>query len=742
MESVEIRVRGQVQGVGFRPFVWRLAHDLGFAGHVLNDAQGVVIRARGARLAEFVEALRAQAPVLARVDAVEVAPFAGELGEGFEIVASEAGAVRTRVTPDAATCPDCLAETLGTGRRGGYGFTNCTHCGPRFSIVTGLPYDRAQTTMAEFPLCADCRGEYLDPSDRRFHAQPVACPICGPRIWTVPESADWLKEAAARLRGGDILAIKGLGGFHLACDAGNAAAIARLRARKNRPTKPLAVMGDLAMIGAACHLDALERARLAAPAAPIIVLALRDEPVEVCAGALAPGQDSLGWMLPYTPLHHLLIRAVARPLVMTSGNGSGQPQVISNEAALAELAEIADGFVLHDRAIARRLDDSVERITPQGPMVLRHARGRVPDVLDLPAGFGQGPQVVAYGGQMKGAICLTRDGQALLGHHLGDLDNVANIEAFEAADRDYRALFDHVPEVVAVDLHPGFRATLYGERAAGTRPLIRVQHHHAHLAACLGENGWGLEDGPVAGIILDGLGLGEDGTIWGGELLLGDYRHVARVAHLTPVPMPGGDRASRDPWRNLLAQLDHAGLQAQADRLLAGQPVGLLRQAMAKGMNAPLTSSAGRLFDAFAAAAGFVGSQSYEGEAAMGLESLARKAGDTGAGYPFGEGAQIDPAPMWRAWADDPGPVEAKARRFHRGLARAFAGRARDLVVQGAARAVVLSGGVLQNVVLQEELMTALGDVPVLLHHKVPANDGGLALGQALVAMARVMGGR
>ncbi len=739
MDSVEIRVRGQVQGVGFRPFVWRLARDLGLSGHVLNDAQGVVIRARGMRMAEFVEGLSAQAPVLARVDAVEVAPFAGVLGEGFEIVASEAGAVRTRVTPDAATCPDCLAETLGAGRRGGYGFTNCTHCGPRFSIVTGLPYDRAQTTMAAFALCAECGAEYRDPSDRRFHAQPVACPVCGPRIWTVPESADWLEEAAAGLLAGDILAIKGLGGFHLACDAGNAAAIARLRARKNRPTKPLAVMGDLAMIGSACHLGPQERARLVEPAAPIMVLALREAPMGVCAEALAPAQDSLGWMLPYTPLHHLLIRAVGRSLVMTSGNASGLPQAISNEAALAELAGIADGFVLHDRAIARRLDDSVERITPQGPMVRRQARGRVPDVLDLPEGFGQGPQVVAYGGQMKGAICLTRDGQALLGHHLGDLDNVANIEAFEAADRDYQALFEHVPEVVAVDLHPEFRATLHGERVAGARPLIRVQHHHAHMAACLGENGWGLEDGPVAGIILDGLGLGEDGTIWGGELLLGDYRHVERVAHLAPVPMPGGDRASRDPWRNLLAQLDHAGLSSQADRLLAGQPLALLRQAVAKGMNAPLTSSAGRLFDAFAAATGFTGSQSYEGEAAMGLEVLARKAGNIGAGYPFGEGPQIDPAPMWRAWADDPDPVEEQALRFHRGLAQAFASRARDLVAQGSARAVALSGGVLQNVLLQEELVAALGDVPVLLHHKVPANDGGLALGQALVAMAQVM---
>ncbi|WP_406720385.1 carbamoyltransferase HypF [Thioclava litoralis] len=748
METVEIRVRGQVQGVGFRPFVWRLAQELGLSGHVLNDAGGVVIRVRGAAVEALVARLRGEAPVLARVDQVEVSRWLGALAEGFVILASEAGAVRTRVTPDAASCPDCLAEVAGTGRRAGYAFTNCTHCGPRFSIVTGLPYDRAQTTMAAFALCADCAEEYRDPADRRFHAQPIACPICGPKVWCVPEAGDWLAAAAARLRAGEILAIKGLGGFHIACDAGNPQAIARLRARKHRPAKPLAVMGDPAMIEAACHVSDPERALLRDPAAPIVVLTLRARATGVAARELAPGQGCLGWMLPYTPLHHLLVAATGRPLVMTSGNPSGEPQVIGNEEALAKLGGIVDGFVLHDRAIARRLDDSVERMTPQGPMVLRRARGRVPDVLDLPEGFREGPQVIAYGGQMKGAICLVREGQALLGHHLGDLDNALNIAAFEAADRDYRALFEHSPDLVAVDLHPEFRATRYGEARAQAEGvgLVRVQHHHAHLAACLAENGWARLAGPVAGIVLDGLGLGEDGHIWGGEILLGEYATCQRVAHLSQVPLPGGDRASRDPWRNLLAQLDHAGLGALADLLLSGQPLALLRQAMAKGLNAPSCSSAGRLFDAFAAALGFAGSQSFEGEAAMGLEALARKALQDGGvcdGYPFGAGEEIDTRPLWQAWAQDRAravPPEIMALRFHRGLAQAFAQRASDLVRAGRAQAVALSGGCLQNTVLQDELVAALAGVPVLLHHKVPANDGGLALGQAVIGMARAMG--
>lgn len=729
-------MRGQVQGVGFRPFVWTLARDLGLSGRVLNDAEGVLVFACGDGLDIFKARLAADAPPLARVDAVEVEDWSEDWPEGFEIAASGGPGSETRVTPDAATCPSCRDEIAGGGRRAGYAFTNCTHCGPRFTIIDGLPYDRAQTTMGAFRMCTDCAREYADPSDRRFHAQPIACPACGPRLWYEEDgevAGDPVALAADRLRSGGILAIKGLGGFHLACDATNAAALTVLRQRKRRPAKPFALMGTEAMIAAQAVVSPAEWALLRDPAAPIVLLEKRDDTLP---DAIAPGQSTLGWMLPYTPLHHLLIEAVGRPLVMTSGNLSGEPQVIGNDEAREKLGAFVDGYLMHDRAIARRLDDSVERTTPAGPMVLRRARGRVPGTLPLPEGFDDAPQVLAMGGQMKAAICLTKSGQALLGHHLGELDEALTWDAYQQALADYRALFDHRPEVVAVDLHPGYRATRAGEDMG--LPVERVQHHHAHLAACLGENGWGLTNGPVAGIVLDGLGLGSDDTIWGGELLLGDYRGFERVAHLRSAPLPGGDAASREPWRNLLVRLDMAGLGVQADAVLTEMPRDTLRMAVERGVNAPLSSSAGRLFDAFAAALGLAPRvQSYEGEAAMLLEAAARRAGEVGP-YPFDDAGMIlDPAPMFVEWATAHEPVEVAAARFHEGLAKVFADRARALVQRGEARAVALSGGCLQNATLQAALIQHLGDVPILLHHKVPANDGGLALGQALVAAAR-----
>ncbi len=463
-------------------------------------------------------------------------------------------------------------------------------------------------------------------------------------------------------------------------------------------------------------------------------------------------------MLPYTPLHHLLLDAFGGPLVMTSGNLSGEPQVIGNDEARAKLGAFADAFLMHDRDIARRLDDGVERITPQGPMVLRRARGRVPGTLPLPPGFEGAPQVVAYGGQLKSAICLVKNGQAMLSHHLGDLDDALTWEEFRKADADCRALFDHRPQVVACDLHPGYRSSQHA--AAMGLPLVAVQHHHAHLAACLAENLWPLDSrmpdpalpltqdgrrkaacagagGPVAGIVLDGLGLGADGTVWGGELLVGDYRGFTRVAHLRPAPLQGGDAAQREPWRNLLMRLDQAGLPDLADELLAGFPRDAVRQAAAAGLNAPMSSSAGRLFDAVAAALGIaVKAQSYEGEAAMLLEALAGPQTDP---YPFGTGEAIDPAPMFRALAADLAagvPAAVISARFHEGLAEAFAAPARRLVESGGARAVALSGGCLQNARLLAALVRRLDGVPLLLHSRVPANDGGLALGQALIAAA------
>lgn len=743
MPAALIRVRGQVQGVGFRPFVWQLAQEFRLQGRVWNDAEGVGIVVAGHDITGFASALSARAPLLARVDGVDLAPFDGDVPAGFEIAPSRGKGAETGVTPDAATCPDCAAEIAGGGRRRGYAFTNCTHCGPRFTILRGLPYDRAQTSMADFAMCPACRAEYDSPADRRFHAQPIACPACGPSLWyevrgqRVP--GDPIALAVECLRAGGIVAVKGLGGFHLACDAANPAALALLRARKQRPSKPFALMGQLSHLHRIANLTPADLALLADPAAPVVLVASR----HVLPDSVAPGMANLGVMLPYTPLHHLMLDGFDGVLVMTSGNLSAEPQVVGNDEARAKLAGFADGFVMHNRDIARRLDDSVERSTP--PMILRRARGRVPGTLPLPPGFQAAPQVLALGGQMKGAICLLKKGQALLGHHLGDLDDALFADEFGRSVADYAALFDHHPALVAVDAHPGYRATQSGH-AMGL-PVTEVWHHHAHLASCLAENGWPLDGGKVAGIILDGTGLGTDGTLWGGEVLLGDYRGFDRRNWLKPAPLLGGDRAARAPWRNALARLDQAGLCDWADQLFAQAPRDALRQAAAKGINAPQSSSVGRLFDAVAACLGICAdAQSYEGEAAMRLEALATQApSDHGGGYDFAsDHNQLDPGPLWAEMRKDLSrgvSRETIAWRFHAGLGLGFARAARRLIDSGAAQAVVLSGGCFQNAALLGAVQRGLGDVPTLIHRTTPANDGGLALGQATVAAALALSG-
>lgn len=736
-----IRVRGQVQGVGFRPFIWQLAQEFGLRGRVWNDAEGVGIEAGGDGLDGFVAAISSRAPKLARVDAVESRPFDGALPDGFEIAASRGRGAETRVTPDAATCPDCAAEIRQDGRRQGYAFTNCTHCGPRFTILKDLPYDRGQTTMAAFPLCPACRAEYENPADRRFHAQPVACPACGPHLWYEEggreQTGDPIALAVARLRAGGIVAVKGLGGFHLACDAENLAALAALRTRKRRPAKPFALMAPLPHLHRIAEMTAADVALLGDPAAPVVLVASRHALPE----AVAPDMASLGVMLPYTPLHHLLLDAFQGVLVMTSGNLSGEPQVIGNGEAREKLSGFADGFLCHDRDIARRLDDSVERADP--PMILRRARGRVPGTLPLPPGFEAAPQVLALGGQMKGAICLVKNGQALLGHHLGDLDDLLCAQQFDKAVADYTALFDHRPALVAVDAHPGYRATQAG-RAMGL-PVTEVWHHHAHMAACMAENGWPLTGGKVAAIVLDGTGLGPDGTLWGGEVLVGDYLGFERRHRLEPAPLIGGDKAAREPWRNALARLDQAGLATWANRLFPDKPRDLARQAAAKGINAPPSSSAGRLFDAVAAILGICpDGQSYEGEAAMRLEALAARSTDL-VEYPYAtDGEEIDPRPMFAALQADAQagrPVEDVALRFHRFLAAALADVARALIGRGEAQAIALSGGCFQSALLTRLIQHELQGQPVLTHCTTPANDGGLALGQAAIAAARAICG-
>ena len=713
---------------------------MGLSGRVLNDPEGVLIFASGQNVDQFAERIEAEAPPLSQVTAIEVARHDEvDLPHPFEIAQSEGQGSQTRITPDAATCADCLAEIRDpTDRRFGYAFANCTNCGPRFTIIQAMPYDRGKTTMASFKMCADCASEYANPADRRFHAQPVACAACGPRLWLEGGgTGDPVDEAVALLRAGKIVAIKGLGGFHLACDATNGEAAQLLRDRKRRPSKPFALMGTLNMIRGHCRVSRPAEALLGDPAAPIVLL---EADKHSLPEQIAPGQGNLGWMLPYTPLHHLLLDKFKGPLVMTSGNLSGEPQVIGNQEARDKLGAFADAFLMHDRDIARRLDDSVERAEP--PMVLRRARGRVPRTFDLPPGFEDAPQVVAYGGQMKGALCLTKDGSALLGHHLGDLDDLLTLEAFEQADRDYADIFDHTPELVACDLHPDFAATRHA--FAKGLPVEQVQHHHAHMASCMGENGWPLDGGKVAGIVFDGLGLGDDSTVWGGEVLLADYQSFERCSWLRPTPLVGGDRAQNEPWRNALAQLDQAGLSAWADKLFAAQPLDIARQAIRAGLNSPLSSSAGRLFDAVAACMGVCPTrQSYEGEAAMALEAMATRSApeETAYAYPFKrEGAVIDPAPIWPLIAHDLKEgydAGAISLRFHAGLAKTFAEAALELIEKENAQAVALSGGCFQNALLVNLTLQALGEVPVLIHKKTPANDGGLALGQALVATAR-----
>lgn len=754
LPTEEIIVRGIVQGVGFRPFVWRLAQRFMLQGEVSNRGDAVIVIASGRQVAldAFTTALTTEAPPLARVDGVERRtgrPFAGD---SFTIAASAPGTVSVGVVADIATCPACLAEMRDArARRHRYAFTNCTDCGPRFSIVEGLPYDRATTTMRGFAMCPDCRAEYENPADRRFHAQPIACPACGPRL--LPEAeGEAFERAAARLHAGEILAIKGIGGFHIACDATNEAAVAKLRTRKHRPSKPLAVMmPDRGTLEALCEVSDAEYAALAHPSAPIVLLRLRAGAALV--PSVAPGQNRLGVMLPYTPLHHLLMEAVGRPLVMTSGNRSSEPQIFRDDEARDRLAGIVDGFLAHDRPIARRLDDSVIQIVAGAVQVMRRGRGLAPVPRDLPAGFANALPVLALGGELKSAICLTLAGKALLSHHLGDLDEPATQDAFESAIADYSALFAHQPAAIAVDLHPDYQPSRFGAALAAERglPLVAVQHHHAHIAAVMAERGWPLDGGTVIGIALDGLGLGEDGTIWGAEILLCDYRTSHRLARLKPIPLAGGDAANREPWRVLLAHLDAAlGVDAVPADLFEGLPAATLRTMIARGINAPLASSAGRLFDAMAALLGLAPSRlGFEGEAAMALQALAEAAPDDLPPYPFartdkGELIEVDPAPMWRtALGDLIGGTAPTiiARRFHAGMAAAFADLAISLAVQHGAKAVALSGGVFQNALLLEIFLRRFAGtgLDVLTPEQVPANDGGLAFGQAAVAAARLL---
>jgi hydrogenase maturation protein HypF len=779
MEEAEIRVRGRVQGVGFRPTVWRFARELGLSGEVLNDAEGVLIRVAGesGAIAGLLDRLRQEPPPLARIEKIERRRFAGTFAPGFRIIDSVNGAARTEVAPDAAICAACAREVMDPAqRRHRYAFANCTHCGPRLSIVHHIPYDRAATTMAPFPLCDACRDEYRNPADRRFHAEAIACHVCGPQPRLVRfdgqrvasgqyDSLDDTDAACTLLQRGHIVAVKGIGGYQLACDATNADAVSRLRAAKHRETKPFALMArDLAVIRRYCALDTAEARLLTSPEGPIVLL--RASGVRL-PEIVAPGLATLGFMLPTTPLHLLLLRRMDHPVVMTSGNLTDEPQVIDDNEALARLGGIAEFALMHDRVIAVRLDDSVVRVVDAAPRILRRGRGYAPGVISLPVGFETAPELLAVGGELKCTFCLLKDGKAILSQHIGDLEDARTFDDYRRNIDHYAALFDHTPTALAADSHPEYLSSKYARaRARETGlALIEVQHHHAHVAACLAENGRALDAPPVLGIVLDGLGWGDDGTIWGGEFLLADYRTAQRCGTFKPVAMPGGAAAIREPWRNLYAHLmaemgwaefttDFSAHELCA--YLSCKPRALLDAMIRDAINTPTASSCGRLFDAVAAALGICRErQGHEGEAASRLEALVcertLRDEDEALAYPMsiarlhGSGLPyLEPLAMWRAILGDliqqtPPPV--MAARFHKGLAKAVVAMTTTLARGNRFDTVALTGGCFQNAVLFGQTAQRLRDAgyTVLTHGLVPANDGGLALGQAAIAAARLI---
>ncbi|RSM95082.1 carbamoyltransferase HypF [Streptomyces sp. WAC 01325] len=830
-----VLVRGVVQGVGFRPYVYGLATELALVGHVTNTPEGVVAEVEGsaAAVARFCDRLAVQAPPLARVESVDHQELPAAGGEAFTILASRGGGpVRTLVSPDTATCADCLAELADPAdRRHRHPFVNCTHCGPRFTIVTGVPYDRANTTMATFPMCPDCAREYADPTDRRFHAQPVACPSCGPRLRLIvggaerttgwdggaERAAGWdggaeraarsdagteraaasdsvivrsagpdpiaecaagsgpvaecaagsgpvaeraagpdpIAEARAMIARGAILAVKGLGGYHLACDATNAGAVSLLRRRKARGDKPFAVMARAASdVEHLVRLGPEERRLLEGPVRPVVLLRRRPDPAYPegaprPAEAVAPGSPDLGVMLPYTPVHHLLLGLPGDPdgprlLVMTSGNVSGEPIVTDDAEALERLAHLADGWLTHDRPIHVPCDDSVVRVCDAEPLVLRRSRGYAPLPLALPLSVRP---ALATGGDLKNAFCLGEGRQAWLSAHIGDMDDLATQGAFERAVEQLESITGVRPLNLACDRHPGYRSARWADRNAAGRTVVRVQHHHAHIAAAMAEHSL---DGtrPVIGVAFDGTGHGDDGAVWGGEFLLADYAGFTRFGHLAYVPLPGGDTAVRRPYRMALAQLRAAGLDWSGDLpCTAACPpdeLRLFQRQLERDLNCVPTSSMGRLFDAVSSLAGVCHRAGYEAQAAVELEAAALEApADDTAAYAFalgdGEPVRADSAPVITAIVRDlrEGHTAATvAARFHRGVAglvHALCRRARE---RHGLDTVALTGGVFANTLLSSACAAALRQdgFTVLRHRRVPPGDGGLALGQLMVA--------
>jgi hydrogenase maturation protein HypF len=753
-----VRVEGTVQGVGFRPFVHALAVRLGLAGLVGNDSGGVFAEVEGPApaISEFLTALQRDAPPLARIERVTTAGLPPDGVPGFSIAPSQPGGQRTaQVSADTAACTDCLRELADPAdRRFGYPFINCTNCGPRFTIVRDVPYDRPLTTMAAFAMCAACAAEYRDPADRRFHAQPVCCPACGPRLRLTGPSGeelagDPIDVAAGLLDQGQVLAVKGLGGYHLAVDATSEPAAAALRDRKHREEKPFAVMvADLAAARKLCEVNPASAELLTSGRRPIVLLPQR--PDCAVASAVAPRNRQLGVMLPYTPLHHLLIAKTAGPIVLTSGNSSDEPIVYHDDQMLPRLSGIADAFLTHDRAIHIRTDDSVVRAFRGKATLIRRSRGYVPEPVRLGGPPLRRP-ILACGAELKSTFCLAKDGRAFLSQHIGDLENFETLASFTEGIEHFRRLFDITPALVAHDLHPDYLSTKYAlglaEDGQSGVELIGVQHHHAHIAACLADNG---ERGPVIGVAFDGTGYGTDGTLWGGEFLIASLAGFERAGHLAALPLPGGAAAIRQPWRMAAAYLDAAypeGMPAgldveQRNERRWDNVVSMGR----RRINSPLTSSAGRLFDAAATILGVRDLISYEGQAAIELEQLAAPGQDGPGAYPASIVTGLGPfevqgAELIRAVTEDlaAGVSPAvTATRFHHGVAAVIVAAATHLRDSRGLTTVALSGGVFQNLLLLGLAVTGLeaAGFRVLTHAQVPCNDGGISYGQAAVAAA------
>ncbi|HOX38528.1 MAG TPA: carbamoyltransferase HypF [Candidatus Brocadiia bacterium] len=753
----QIRIAGAVQGVGFRPFVYSLAARLGLYGHVANDPAGVITEIEGEQEAteRFLDALRSSPPPMARVASItfrEIPPT-GETGFSVRLSAQH-GARTTLILPDMATCGDCLREmSAPDDRRYRYAFINCTNCGPRYTIIRDLPYDRSRTTMSPFEMCPDCRREYEDPANRRFHAEPTCCPACGPRLRLLSSDGteiacdDPLEETIRRIRAGRIAAVKGLGGFHLACDAANQEAVALLRRRKHRDHKPFAIMvRDVRAAARICRIGPEEEALLSSPERPIVLIEKREG--NGLAEGVAPRSASFGVMLPYTPLHHMLMAEDFTALIMTSGNFSDEPIAHSNEDARVRLSGLADCFLLHDRSIHIRTDDSVVQVIAQRSRFLRRSRGYAPAPVKLPCDISGG-EILAVGPELNNTICVTRSGNAFLSHHVGDLQNVPAYESFIQAVRHMEDILAVKPSVVARDMHPGYLSTRYAmERGL---PIEPVQHHHAHIASVMAEAG---RTDRVIGVSFDGMGWGRDGGLWGGEFMLCDLADFERFGSLEAVPQPGGDVASKDTRRMAYAFL-RAAFGRDADALacemlpgFAGEELRIISRMIEKRVNCPLTSSMGRLFDAVAALLGICGFNSFHAQAPMELEAKAREAKGEDGFYEAGRARLLDgmievrTSDIVRGLVSDArggAGVAVCAARFHNSIARLALDMCLEARKNTCVETVALSGGVMANACLLERLLAMLekDGFEVLLNADVPPGDGGVSFGQAAVAAWR-----